>query len=86
MNYNAFSYDLRKDVADMIYSGKGGHIGCDMSVMEILVTLYFRVMNISPDNFGSTDHDRFILSKGGSLQGIPRDDKRVSKKKRGVPE
>lgn len=70
MNFNAFSYELRKDVADMIYSGKGGHIGGDMSVMEILVTLYFRVMNIPPDNFGSTDHDRFILSKGHCIEAL----------------
>ena len=70
MNFNAFSYELRNDVADMIYSGKGGHIGGDMSVMEILVTLYFRVMNISPDNFGSTDHDRFILGKGHCIEAL----------------
>ena len=33
-------------------TGKGGHIGGDMSVMDILVTLYFDQMNISPENHG----------------------------------
>lgn len=62
------SYDLRKDVLDMIVSGKGGHIGGDMSVMEILVTLYMKQMNIAPDNQDDPDRDRFVLSKGHSVE------------------
>lgn len=62
------SYDLRKDVLDMIVSGKGGHIGGDMSVMEILVTLYMKQMNMTPDNQDDPDRDRFVLSKGHSVE------------------
>lgn len=64
------SYDLRKDVVDMILSGKGGHIGGDMSMMDILVTLYFKVMNISPDHQDDPNRDRFILSKGHSVETL----------------
>ena len=64
------SYDLRKDVVDMILSGKGGHIGGDMSMMDVLVTLYFKVMNISPDNQDDPNRDRFILSKGHSVETL----------------
>lgn len=64
------SYDLRKDVVDMIMSGKGGHIGGDMSIMDILVTLYFKVMNISPENQDDPNRDRFILSKGHSVETL----------------
>lgn len=64
------SYDLRRDVVDMIISGKGGHIGGDMSMMDILVTLYFKVMNISPENQNDPDRDRFILSKGHSVETL----------------
>lgn len=64
------SYDLRKNVVDMIISGKGGHIGGDMSMMDILVTLYFKVMNISPENQDDPDRDRFILSKGHSVETL----------------
>ena len=64
------SYDLRKDVVDMIVSGKGGHIGGDMSMMDILVTLYFKVMNISPENQDNPNRDRFILSKGHSVETL----------------
>lgn len=64
------SYDLRKDVVDMILSGKGGHIGGDMSMMDVLVTLYFKVMNISPENQRDPNRDRFILSKGHSVETL----------------
>lgn len=62
------AYDLRKDVLDMINSGNGGHIGGDMSVMEILVTLYMKVMNVNPENINDENRDRFILSKGHSVE------------------
>ena len=64
------SYDLRQNVVDMIMSGKGGHIGGDMSMMDILTTLYFKVMNISPENMGDPNRDRFILSKGHSVETL----------------
>ncbi len=67
-NLKAKAFELRKDVVDLIVAGKGGHIGGDMSVMEILVTLYYRIMNISPENMDDQDRDRFILSKGHSME------------------
>lgn len=62
------AYDLRKDTIDMIIEGKGGHIGGDMSVMEILTTLYFDQMNISPDNQDDPDRDKFVMSKGHATE------------------
>lgn len=67
-NLKVKAYDLRKDVVDMIFAGKGGHIGGDMSVMEILVTLYFKQMNVSPKNPQDEERDRFVLSKGHSVE------------------
>lgn len=64
----ALSFELRKNVIDMIRSGKGGHIGGDMSVMDILVTLYFDQMNVSPEKQDDADRDRFVLSKGHSVE------------------
>ena len=64
------AYKLRQDVVDMIVKGKGGHIGGDMSVMDTLVTLYFKEMNISVDNFNTKDHDHFIMSKGHSVEAL----------------
>ena len=67
-NLKAKAFDLRKDVVNMIMEGKGGHIGGDMSVMEILMSLYFSQMNVTPENQDSPDRDRFVLSKGHSVE------------------
>ena len=64
------SYDLRKDVVDMIMAGNGGHIGGDMSVMDMMVVLYFKEMNISPENMDDPNRDRFVLSKGHSVETL----------------
>ena len=67
-NLKAKSFDLRKDTVDIIVAGKGGHIGGDMSVIDTLISLYFCQMNISPENLDDPDRDRFVLSKGHSVE------------------
>ncbi len=62
------AYELREDVVNMIVEGKAGHIGGDMSVMEILTELYFDQMNITPDNMEDPDRDKFVMSKGHSVE------------------
>ncbi len=62
------AYELRQDAVDIIMAGGGGHIGGDMSIMEILVELYFDQMNISPENQNDPDRDLFVLSKGHSVE------------------
>ena len=68
MRLEALSYRLRQDVVRIIRAGKAGHIGGDMSVMEVLVELYFRQMNIGPEMADNPERDRFILSKGHSME------------------
>ena len=70
MNLSALAYKLRKDVINIIIAGKGGHIGGDMSVMETLVSLYFEVMNVTPENFSGGKHDHFVMSKGHSVESL----------------
>lgn len=67
-NLKALAYELRENVIDMIVEGKGGHIGGDMSVMEVLTEIYFNQMNISPENVNDPDRDRFVMSKGHSVE------------------
>ena len=67
-NLSALAYELREHVIDMIVEGGTGHIGGDMSVMEILTEIYFGQMNISPENMDDPDRDRFVLSKGHSVE------------------
>ena len=65
---SVMAYEMRKDVLDMICRAGTGHIGGDFSVMEILTDLYFRQMNISPELMDDRDRDRFVLSKGHSVE------------------
>ncbi len=67
-NLKALAYSLRENVIDMIVEGKAGHIGGDMSVMEILTEIYFDQMNISPENMDDPERDKFIMSKGHSVE------------------
>lgn len=69
-NLKAKSFKLRRDVVQMIVEGKGGHIGGDMSVMDILVALYFDQMNIGPELSKDPDRDRFVMSKGHSVEAL----------------
>lgn len=69
-NLKAMSFDFRKDVVDMIMSGKGGHIGGDMSILDCLIELYYEQMNVSPENWGDPGRDRFVMSKGHSVEAL----------------
>ena len=60
-NLTALSFALRQDVLDMIYMAKTGHIGGDFSVMDILITLYYKQMNVSPEQVADPDRDRRLL-------------------------
>src|SRR6201985_1961140 len=46
-----------------------GHVGGPFSAMDMLIALYFRVMNIRPEEPRWSERDRFILSKGHSSIG-----------------
>lgn len=53
----------------MTHRAKGGHLGGVLSSIEILVVLYYAVMKIDPNNPDWEDRDRFVLSKGHSVEG-----------------
>lgn len=66
----AKAFELRKEVVNLIYQNKGGHMGGDLSVMDILVTLYYNEMNLADCNMNDKNRDRFILSKGHSVESL----------------
>jgi transketolase len=57
---------VRADVLRAVVSGNGGHVGGPLSAADMLVALYFRVMNIRPEDPTWEDRDRFVMSKGHS--------------------
>lgn len=61
-------WELRQDCVDIIMAGGGGHIGGDMSVIDALMVLYENHLNITPATIADSDRDRFVLSKGHSME------------------
>ena len=60
----------RKRLMEVVYRAKAGHIGGDLSCLNVLTALYFDVMNIDPSNPSDPDRDRFILSKGHCVEAL----------------
>lgn len=63
---NGKAAKTRHLILDTVHYAGAGHIGGPLSVVEILISLYFEVMNIDPENPHWKERDRFILSKGHS--------------------
>src|SRR3954467_4430127 len=60
----AMATDVRRSVVTMVDRAGLGHIGGDLSVTDILVTLFGAVLDVDPTDPTREDRDRFILSKG----------------------
>jgi len=61
---------VRKRILEIIHQAKGGHTGGSLSSVDILTSLYFNVLNIDPANPAKTERDRFIMSKGHSVESL----------------
>ncbi len=55
---------MRRQVLLMAVNGKTSHVGSALSCVDILAVLYFKLLNVTPQNWQLPDADRFILSKG----------------------
>ena len=67
MNYEFLkdtALNIRKNVLDMVYTAKSGHLGGALSIVDILTVLYFNEMNVDIQNPKKEDRDRLVLSKG----------------------
>src|SRR4051812_24686073 len=60
----ALATDVRRSVVAMVDRAGLGHIGGDLSVTDILVTLFGAVLDVDPTDPRREDRDRFVLSKG----------------------
>jgi len=62
--------EIRKDILTIIYNAKTGHTGGALSSTDIMTALYYRIMDIDPKDPKKKDRDRFILSKGHSVEPL----------------
>ena len=64
------SIRLRRRVLEIIKHAGAGHTGGSLSCLDILNVLYNRVLRVSPETFGDPDRDRYIQSKGHSVEAL----------------
>ena len=64
------SIHYRKRLLQCIKRANAGHTGGDLSCVDILNVLYNRVLNVSPQTFDSPDRDRYVQSKGHSVEAL----------------
>ncbi|MFC0475279.1 transketolase [Robertmurraya beringensis] len=63
--------DIRKDLCTFIYRiGIAGHLGGELSMIDMAVALYYKYMNYDPKNPEMPERDRLILSKGHCAEAL----------------
>lgn len=64
LNLDTLSREVRQDILRALAKAGSGHTGGSLSIVDILVTLYYKKMRHRPKQPDWPDRDRFILSKG----------------------
>lgn len=60
---------IRRDVVNVSLANGAGHIASSLSCIDILVALYYKVMNLSRDPLWD-ERDRFVFSKAHGCYGL----------------
>ena len=61
---------VRMGIIEGVHSAKAGHPGGSLSCTDILTYLYFKHMNIDPQNPKMENRDRLVLSKGHAAPAL----------------
>lgn len=64
------SVKYRKALLKYIKMANAGHTGGSLSCTDILNVLYNDVLDVSPENFSDPHRDRYIQSKGHSVEAL----------------
>lgn len=65
----ALATEVRMGAIEAVHSAKSGHPGGSLSAADIMTYLYFKGMNVDPQDPKNPDRDRFVLSKGHVCPG-----------------
>ncbi len=61
---------VRLGIIEGVFNAKSGHPGGSLSAADIFTYLYFKELNIDPENPQCPERDRFVLSKGHCAPGL----------------
>ena len=62
--------EIRLGALEGVHAAASGHPGGSLSIAEIVAYLYFKEMNIRPEDPRWADRDRFVLSKGHTAPAL----------------
>ena len=60
----------RKRLMEIVYNAKAGHIGGDLSCLNVMTVLYHEVMRVNADTPKDENRDLFVLSKGHCVESL----------------
>ena len=61
---------VRMGVIEGVYNAKSGHPGGSLSASDLFTYLYFKEMNVNPEDPHMDSRDRFVLSKGHTAPAL----------------
>lgn len=64
------SWQYRRRILEIIKHAGAGHTAGSLSCIDILNVLYNSVLNVGPDNFSDPNRDRYVQSKGHSVEAL----------------
>jgi len=64
------SIQYRRNLLRAIFHAGAGHTGGSLSCVDILNLLYNRILRVSPKTFADAKHDRYVQSKGHSVEAL----------------
>lgn len=62
--------EIRISILKMITKAKSGHTGGSLSIADLVTLLYFKEMNIFPNDIHNKYSDRLVLSKGHAAPAV----------------
>ena len=62
--------NVRMGIIEGVYNAGCGHPGGSLSIADVITYLYFKEMNVDPENPKMDSRDRFVLSKGHTAPAL----------------
>lgn len=69
-NLESTAREVRKEIIKMVYSAQSGHPGGSLSIADVITALYFKEMNINPENPNDPNRDILVMSKGHASPAV----------------
>lgn len=70
IDYQKIATEARKEILKMHFLSGESHVGSALSCVDILLVLYFGILNINPKDYLNKNRDRFILSKSHAVSAL----------------